>query len=159
MTSSIKKLVVKKSTVSGSGIFADEDIKKGEVVMIWSIDCNIISESEYNEEQSNGNQNMIKTGARFVDGYFLYTDENPRVEDNMNHSFEPNILYHCGVCFALRDISCGEELFVNYKYILSRGDYAGFVDEKTGVYVDGMDSLDCLKETTTQLLNLLNGIS
>lgn len=158
MTSSVKKLVVKKSTVSGSGIFADEDIKKGDVVMIWSIDCNIITETNYNIEQANGNQNMIKTGARFVDGYFLYTSETPRVEDNMNHSFNPNILYHCGICFALRDIECGEELFVNYKYVLSKGDHAGFVDEQTGIYVDGMDSIDCLKETTTQLLILLNSV-
>jgi len=154
--SSIRKLIVKDSTISGKGVFADEDFAIGDVIMIWAHDCFIIREDDYNKEQQCGNTNIIKTGARFVDGYFLYTlDGQPRIEDNMNHSYTNNVLYHCGVCFAMRDIKKGEELFVNYRYVLSKGDYAGFIDHKTNLVVDGVDSLTCLMETTKILSDIL----
>jgi hypothetical protein len=153
----IKKLFIGNSTIpnAGTGLFAGEDIRKCDVVMIWSMECFIISEQDYNEEQKKGNKVMIDTGARFVDGYFLYTDTKPRLENHVNHSFDSNMLYHCGVCFAKKDILKGEELTVDYRYVLAKGDAARFVDTTTGATVDGVDSLTCLKETTEDLLNLL----
>lgn len=154
----LKQLLVKDSGIQGSGLFADEPIKMGEVVMIWSVDCSIIKEADYNKEQANGNENMVKTGARFVDGIFLYTDDRPRLENYINHSADPNILYHCGVCFALHDIVKGEELTVDYSHVLAAGDYNGFHDAKTGLYVDGLDSLECLRQTTAMLTALLSKV-
>ena len=154
--SEIRKLIVKESGVSGKGVFAGESFKLGDVIMVWSHNYHIISEKDYNQEQKNGNYNIIKTGARFVDGYFLYTDDGvPRIEDNMNHSYFYNVLYHCGVCFAVRDIAEGDELFVNYRYVLAKGDALAFHDKTTGHYVDGIDSFDCLRETTSLLHDLL----
>src|SRR5688572_20180043 len=117
--SMVKKLFIRESKIPGAGIglFAGEDIKCGDVVMIWSLNCFIVPEADYNAEQAKGNEIFIKTGARFVDGHFLYTDSNPRLENYINHSFEPNMLYHCGVCFAKKDIMASEEVTVDYKYV------------------------------------------
>lgn len=127
--------------------------------MIWSYDYFLINEDEYTKEQQSGNKNMIRTGARYVDKYFLYTENGKaRIEDNMNHSDNYNILYHCGICFATRDIKKGEELFVNYRYVLSKNDNAGFIDNTTGKYIDGTDGFTCLCETTKLLNELLNKV-
>ena len=158
----MRKLIVKKSPISGIGVFAGEDFKKGEIVLLFCIDCKLISVSDYNEEQKKGNSLMIKTGCRFIDGIFLYTDDdtedNPRVENYINHSFEPNILYHAGVCFANKNISVNDEITIDYRYLLAKGDYGSFVDVNTGRKVDGVDSLTCIRETSAQLVELYKNV-
>jgi hypothetical protein len=152
-----KKLILKESPISGTGIFANEDIKRGEVVMVWSIKALIIGEEEYNEAQKSGNALMIKTGCRFVDGIFLYTDNSPRLENYVNHSFNPNLLYHCGICFAKTNIKKDDELTADYRYILAEHDANSFVDAETSTKVDGYDSQTCLLKTTQELLEILDG--
>jgi SET domain-containing protein len=151
----LPKLIVKKSKISGTGLFADEPIKKCSVVMIWNTDAYLISESEYNRRQSLGDQIMVTTGVRYVREHFLFTDEKPRRENYINHSFTPNILYHCGICFALKDIKKDEELTVNYTYLLSETDTESFVDKITGKLISGVSGMQCLKETTRQLSEIL----
>jgi hypothetical protein len=99
---------------------------------------------------------MIDTGARFVNDIFLYTDGTARLENYINHSFKPNLLYHCGICFAKENISKYTELTVDYKYVLAKGDAVSFADSVTGEVVDGMDDVECLKQSTSELLNILN---
>jgi len=154
----IRKLFIGDSKLQGTGLFAGEDIKKGDVVMIWSMNCFIISEKDYNEEQRKGNSIMIKTGARFIDGIFLYTDSTPRLENYVNHSFTPNMLYHCGICFAKKDIAAGEEVTIDYKYVLAKGDVARFIDSSTGRDVDGLTSIECIKESTKELFDIVNSL-
>lgn len=150
-----KSLVLRDSPISGVGVFANEDIKIGDVIMLWSLRAFIVNENEYNEAQKSNNQIMIQTGCRYVDSIFLYTDDKPRIENYVNHSFEPNMLYHCGICFAKTDIIKGTELTVNYKYVLAVNDANSFVDQVTGIKVDGLDSKTCLIQTTKELLELL----
>lgn len=151
-----KSLILNKSPISGTGVFANEDIKQGEVIMLWSLKAFVVSENEYNEAQKANNQIMIQTGCRYVDGIFLYTDEKPRLENYVNHSFTPNMLYHCGICFAKTDIKTGDELTTDYRYVLAVNDANSFIDQITGINVDGVDSLTCLQQTTKELLDLLS---
>jgi hypothetical protein len=150
-----KSLILKDSKISGTGLFANEDIKQGSVIMMWGLRAFVISENDYNEAQKAGNELMIKTGCRFVDGIFLYTDNSPRLENYVNHSFQPNMLYHCGICFAKSNISKGDELTADYRYILAKNDANAFVDQVSGESVDGLDSQTCLTQTTKELLELL----
>lgn len=150
-----KSLILKDSKISGTGLFANEDIKSGEVIMIWTLKAFVIDENGYNEAQKSGNGLMIKTGCRFVDGIFLYTDDSPRLENYVNHSFQPNMLYHCGICFAKIDIKKGDELTADYRYILAANDANAFIDQISGKPVDGLDSQTCLIQTTRELLGLL----
>ena len=155
---SYKNLTVKRSKIEGYGLYTNEFIRKGEIIMFWMADAHIIKELDYNIQQSKGDQQMIATGARYVGDMFLYTDIGPRkdrYENYINHSFNPNVLYHCGVCFALRDIQSGEELTTDYTYLLSEKDQETFIDEDSGKEVKGVDWHKCLLHTTEQLHKLL----
>lgn len=150
-----KKLFVKTSKIQGTGLYAGESIKAGDVVMLWMSEATIITEAEYNQRQEADDKLIKTTGVRYIGSYFLHTDEKPRYENYINHSFTPNILYHCGICFALKDIECGEELTVNYSYLLSESDSMGFVDERTGLKVSGLPYELGLMDTCKQLLQLI----
>src|SRR5690606_1324628 len=117
------------------------------------VGANIMPESEYQEEQRKGNEYVIKTGVRYVGKYFLYKD---KIEDEeyINHSFDPNLLYHCGICFAARDIQEGEELSLDYKYIFAENDVTMFKDNETDIQVNGIPPKRALVETAKQLLEL-----
>lgn len=152
-----KKLIVKASGIAkaGTGLFADEDIHIGEIVMIFSTDCFIISKSDYDNQQRDGNELMMQTGCRFIGDVFLYTDSKTRFDNYINHSFTPNILYHAGICLAKEDIKKGTELTVDYRYILSEDDEYSFIDTNSGKLVKGIDGNAALKSSCEELLELL----
>lgn len=155
---SYKKMTVNRSSIEGYGLYAGEDIKQGEIIMFWMADAYLIPEEEYNQRQMNGDTQMIDTGVRYVGNMFLYTDSGPqkdRYENYINHSFTPNVLYHCGVCFALKDITAGDELTTDYTYLLSEFDQGFFEDKASGKTVKGINWVDCLRETSEQLTRLM----
>lgn len=155
---SYKNLTVKRSKIEGYGLYTNEFIRKGEIIMFWMANAYLIKELDYNTQQSKGDQQMIATGARYVGDMFLYTDIGPRkdrYENYINHSFSPNVLYHCGVCFALRDIQPSEELTTDYTYLLSENDQETFIDEASGKEVKGISWHKCLLHTTEQLQKIL----
>lgn len=152
---SCKKLYLSNSILQGTGLYTSEFIEVGDVVMLWNVDAFLINEKEYNQRQANGDAVVEMTGVRYVSDYFLYTDERPRYENYINHSFTPNILYHCGVCFALEDIEIGSELTVDYSYMLSESDDMGFVDGITGREVKGLHATVGLLESSKLLQKIL----
>lgn len=158
---SYKKLTVKRSNIEGYGLYADEYIQRGEIIMFWVASAYLIPEDEYNIKQANGDQQIIATGARYVGPMFLYTDIGPgkdRYENYINHSFKPNVLYHCGVCFALEDIKPNDELTTDYTYLLAEGDQESFYDTDSGRQVRGANWQDCLKATAEQLVELMQSV-
>lgn len=155
---SYKNLTVKRSKIEGYGLYTNEFICKGEIIMFWMANAHLIKELDYNIQQSKDDRQMIATGARYVGDMFLYTDIGPRkdrYENYINHSFNPTVLYHCGVCFALRDIQPNEELTTDYTYLLSENDQETFIDEASGKEVKGISWHKCLLHTTEQLQKLL----
>jgi hypothetical protein len=152
-----RKLIVKSSSIekAGTGLFADEDIKAGSVVMIFSTDCFIISKTKYDSQQRNGNELMTQTGCRLIGDVFLYTDSKTRYDNYINHSFDANILYHAGICLAKKDINANDELTVDYRYILSEDDDYQFYDTLSGKLVKGYDGTTALLESTKELMALL----
>ena len=156
---SYKKLIVKRSSIEGYGLYANEYIRRGEIIMFWAVNAYLIPEDEYNFRQSEKDQQIIATGARYVGPMFLYTDVGPnkdRYENYINHSFTPNVLYHCGVCFALEDIDIGIELTTNYTYLLAEGDSEAFYDLASKKQVCGIGWRECLKQTAVQLFTLFD---
>ena len=155
---SYKNLTVKRSKIEGYGLYTNEFICKGEIIMFWMANAHLIKELDYNIQQSKDDRQMIATGARYVGDMFLYTDIGPRkdrYENYINHSFNPTVLYHCGVCFALRDIQPNEELTTDYTYLLSENDQETFIDGASGKEVKGISWHKCLLHTTEQLQKLL----
>jgi SET domain-containing protein len=150
------QLSVRKSLIHGEGLFADEPIKKGQFIMTWVDRVNVVNEEKYNKEQSNGNELYIKTGVHLVADQFMITDGTPRTEDKINHSFEPNVLYIMGHCFAIHDIKKDTELFVDYSYLLSCDDDDSFTCVVSGKRVIGIEKSSGLRSALSILQNILS---
>ena len=148
------KTEIKESSTSGKGVFAAEPISKGSVVAILAQATNVITEEQYQNEQKKGNELVIKTAVRWIGKYFLCKDMID-VEEYINHSEEPSLLYHCGIFFAKRNLNTGDELTVNYRYFLAEKDAYAFVDNKTKKIVDGLPPKQALLESAKELIALL----
>ncbi len=99
-----------RSSSKGMGMFACENIKEGEVVIIWG------GKVFTNEEK---NQGLVKkyTASRIDENHWLGGDlEEPELEDQyLNHSCDPNIWLTDEVTFiARRHITKGEEITADY---------------------------------------------
>lgn len=146
---------VRHSSIAGLGLFADQPIPKGTVVAIFTHGLTLITEEEYNQRTLADDQTVIKTGCRFIDRtYICRENADLEPEDYVNHSFGANLLYHCGICFALRDLIPDEEMTVNYQYLLSE-DEPGFVDIRTDRYVSGLSPHRALYQSSLKLGGLM----
>lgn len=144
------------SKISEVGVFSKQFIKKGTIISFF-FHIKLMSEKQYQEEQSKGNIHIIKTCCRYVGSYFLYGDETEGIEEYFNHSLESNVLYHCGICFAKKDIQIGDELTLNYQYILAHNDVCRFEDSETKTLVDGLNPTQSLINSAKELLELYDG--
>ena len=147
------KASVRDSSIEGSGLFLQEFIKASSVVAIYSHGLSIIPENEYLRRTFLEDELVIRTGCRFVSDLFIVRESGVEDEDFVNHSQTPNLLYHCGICFARRDIYPGEELTLNYQYLLSE-DEPGFNDSLTGEYVCGLPSGAAMLQSALELAGL-----
>jgi SET domain-containing protein len=108
-----------KSTIAGVGLFANQDIQKGE--RIWqmrSISTFKITPSQYD--------NLSKLEQDFIqntDYYWIDNDDNYMIPIDdarfINHSCDPNIVdLDENTCIASRDIKNGEELTADYRTLV-----------------------------------------
>lgn len=123
------KTVVKPSSIAGVGLFADQDIKEGDIVWQYTPDTCII----YTEKQFQSLlESFHKTERQVIQYYLTYSYYQKYLEglifclDNgrfVNHSEQPNLAGPSNVplelawqfSVALRDIEKGEELMENYE--------------------------------------------
>ena len=131
-----KKYALKGSTVSGYGIFANQRIKKNEVIFSGEgLSQRIVSkrfvEANWNERQKLDFKHYAYPISKEV--YILW-DENPVNWAPQNHSCEPNTAYDGLNVIATRDIKSGEELTV---------DYALFIDESMEPFACQCGSENC----------------
>ena len=153
------KVKVCESPLHGMGVFAEEDIKKSKIISIWIDDAIIITQAEYLDKQAQGDEIAIKSAVKLVDDLFMYYPNSDPSEDPftyINHSENENVLYHCGILFAKRDIKKGEELTINYRYILARNDYCKLKDTTSKKFIDGVEGRTALIASAKELLDLFN---
>ena len=107
------KVEIKTNSLNGKGIFAKENIKKGEIVFIKG--GHILTRDEI---FSSG---VINSYFPISDEYFLGAtnkDEEDQIKLYQNHSCNPNVGLHGEITFiAMRDIEKDEELTVDYAFI------------------------------------------
>ena len=101
-----KNIIVKKSNISGKGVFANKDFKKGEVVMRW----------QKSKEQS---MDEVKKLPIEEQHYIYPSGKNMYIlmqapERYANHSCDANTIPDDNCDLALRDIKRGEELTSDY---------------------------------------------
>jgi SET domain-containing protein len=150
---------VKASTIQGLGLFAVEFIPKGKLIAIFPYGAEILSEDEYQNEQRAGNEVIIWSAVRWIGDYFLTGDEIGK-EERINHSSDPTMLYHCGLCFAYRDIKQGEELTVDYRHFLAIDDVNSFDDSMVNgaPKIDGEDPTKLLVESAEEIVKLFKTV-
>ena len=115
-----KKYVLKGSSVSGYGIFAARDIKKGEVVfggegMSQRIISKKFVDAHWNERQKKDFKHYAYPISKEV--YILW-DENPVNWSPQNHSCDANTAYSGLDVVAMRNIAEGDELTLDYALFL-----------------------------------------
>lgn len=109
------KLRIAPSSIHGVGVFAVEDIKKGDKMYADDIPTIYnLPYAEFDKLKPNIKQLLLERWPRIMDGSrFAYPDI--RFTAYMNHSYEPN--YDNKNDVALRDIKAGEEVTEDYRVI------------------------------------------
>jgi hypothetical protein len=73
----------------------------------------------------------------------------------LNHSFEPNVLWHVGCYFARRDIAPGDELFLDYSALIDPLWGGRITDSAGGKKLEGVEWRRALLDTCRSLTEVL----
>ncbi|MBF0530884.1 MAG: SET domain-containing protein-lysine N-methyltransferase [Deltaproteobacteria bacterium] len=148
------KASIRPSPIEGLGLFVEEMVDRGRLVAIYTHDETILPEKDYTDLIKAGDELAARTGCRWIGHLCIYNQTRMEDEDYINHSNEPSLLYHCGVFFARRDMKSGEELTVDYKYILAEKE-PGFIDKITGQAIQGLTGREAMIQSARELVFLL----
>ncbi|MBT2118697.1 SET domain-containing protein-lysine N-methyltransferase [Dyella sp. LX-66] len=139
---------------AGKGLFLEEDVAAGRIVTApdaidrtWSL-AQITASPEL--------QVQLYAAARWFEDRYTLSPDWPD-ECYINHSFEPNGLWHLGFVFAARDLPAGTEITVDYRHLLAPGQEEDFIDSATGEKIIGLSWADSLTTSTRALASLLAG--
>lgn len=107
-----KKLIVKESHLKGKGLFADEDIFKGEFILSFG---GVIGDQ--NSRYSGG---FLKSTCIGISEFVMLGEiinDKPDISDFINHSCEPNSGMHDAITVvAIKNILKGEEILCDYSF-------------------------------------------
>jgi SET domain-containing protein len=149
---------VRASTILGQGLFPLARVRCGTVICSFTIDAKVITEAEYVDSIRSNHPLVVRTGTRYVGKYFTHTSNGEEALNFFNHSFEPNVVCHCGVVMALRDIAKGEELTVDYRTLIDDTETGVYNDAVTGRPIRGFSARQTLLRTAKQLVDLLESV-
>jgi len=126
----IKKMKVSASSIHGIGLFADEDIKAGDVVWEYNpLTTQVFSKSKFYLVCQGLSLQAIGDLINFSyikNNKIYYINDNTRF---INHSTHPNIRFdNDNQEIALRDISKGEEITENYLQSYDENDFFVSID-------------------------------
>lgn len=137
---------------AGQGVFLSEAVERGRVIVVPDRIDRLIPKSQW--EQLPPDSMEARSSARwFEDWYSLTPDWTD--ECYINHSSRPTGLWHLGFLFAVRELAAGEELTMDYRYVIGSGEAAGFRCGETGEQVVGLDWRDNLRSSAERLLGLV----
>lgn len=142
------------STIAGAGkgLFADEAIAKGRVIIAPDNVHTVWPETKLRTLAAESIEN--ESSVRWFEDQFSLTPEWSD-ECYVNHSFTPNALWHLGFIFALREIVMGEELLIDYCHVIGSGEVMPFKDSATGREIVGLPWPEVLRQSAQQLVALL----
>jgi len=152
------RVEVRPSSIFGKGLFPVEDVKHGTIVCSFTTDAKVITERQYVEAIEKNEYLVVRTGTRYVGKYFAYTEQPDTDLNFFNHSFEPNLLCHCGVVIALRDVRVGEEFTIDYRTLIDETDIGVYNDAQSGRPIKGFSARETLLRTTRQMLELMENL-
>lgn len=139
---------------AGRGVFLDEAVARGRVLVAPDA---IPATYRWDEVRAQPDPEAAMAAAVrwFEDRYTISLDWPD--ECFLNHSFEPNGLWHLGFVFAARDLAAGEELTIDYRHLLPEGEVEAFRDAGSGQAIVGYSWAESLAVSTRALAALQAG--
>jgi hypothetical protein len=137
---------------AGKGLFVEQSVAAGRVLVAPDAIPRVHSLAEV-ESHPAGAQAAAASVRWFEDRYTISLDWPD--ECYINHSFEPNGLWHLGFIFAAHDIAAGEELTIDYRHLLPPGEREPFLDAATGQPIVGFAWEEGLRRSTLALAALV----
>jgi len=132
-------------------------IKRGNIVCSFTLGSDVTTEDEYVRAVSENRQPITRTGTRYAGKYFTFGNVDAPY-NYVNHSFKPNLLCHCGVVMALRDVARGEELTLDYRTLIDTTDAGIYNDAVTGREIRGYPARETMLRTARELVALLESL-
>ena len=111
------KVYVAPSKIHGVGIFAIDDINKGDLIFEYSNkNTNKLSRQTLNKIDISKNQQDVLSRMYYADEKAIYIkhDQDIHWVNFMNHSKKPNMIYGLNKYFAKRNIKANEELTLDF---------------------------------------------
>ncbi|HEY8667966.1 MAG TPA: SET domain-containing protein [Tepidisphaeraceae bacterium] len=149
---------VRPSTIFGKGLFPLRAVKKGTIVCLFTQDGQVITESEFVEAVRRDIYLILRTGTRYAGRYFTHLKDDAANLNFINHSFDPNLLCHCGVVIARRDIPAEEELTLDYRYLVDSTDVGIYNDAQTGEPIRGFSARETMLRTAKEMIAILESV-
>jgi len=149
---------VRPSAIFGKGLFPLQPVARGTVICSFTTDSKLITEEQYLDAIRENHYLVVRTGTRYVGKYFTYTDQPDTDLNFFNHSFDPNLLVHCGVVIALQDIPTETELTIDYRYLIDDTEIGVYSDAPSGRTIRGFSPRQALLDTTRKMLSLAESL-
>lgn len=135
---------------AGKGLFSTEEVTQGKIMFTPS---HIEETVAIREILENPEYPDAHTSVRWYEDQCILTPELPD-DYYINHSFEPNAVWHLGFIFALRDLQPGDEIFIDYRMILGPGVEMEFLDSVTQKPIIGFTWKESLIRSSKAVLSL-----
>ncbi|MGV3592077.1 MAG: SET domain-containing protein-lysine N-methyltransferase [Gammaproteobacteria bacterium] len=136
----------------GKGVFLKQAVKRGQVVVA----PDAINKLYNHEERAALVPGSPEDEAcvRWFETWHTVSTDWPD-ECYVNHSFTPSCLWHLGFIFALRDLQPGDEVTVDYRFVINDNEVMPWLDNETGKQIVGYTWEENLRKSTEQLLAIL----
>lgn len=136
----------------GKGVFLQEAVHKGRVLLAPDAINRVYNQAERAALQPGSAED--EASVRWFETWHTVSTDWPD-DCYVNHSFNPSGLWHLGFVFALRDLQPGDEITVDYRFLIDDHEKLPFRDAETGREIVGYTWEENLRKSTGQLLAIL----
>lgn len=137
---------------AGKGLFLAQDVRGGSVIVAPDNVHTVWPESKLRQYPADSRE--VESSVRWFEDWFSLTPEWSD-ECYVNHSFEPNALWHLGFIFALTALPADAEITMDYRYVIGDGERMPFTDGQTGREIVGLPWTIALRDSASMLAKLM----
>ena len=148
---------IRASRIFGKGLFTLEHVPRGKIICFFPINAEVITEDRFLRAVQKNEQPMVRTATRYAGRYYTHGNEHEPYTF-INHAFEPNLLCHCGVIIARRDIPAQEELTLDYRTLIDDSDVGVYRDAISGREIRGFSAKETLLRTARELIEIVGDL-
>ena len=136
----------------GKGVFLKQPVKKGKVLLAPDAINTLYNDTERAALVPGSPED--DACVRWFETFHTVSTDWPD-DCYVNHSFNPSGLWHLGFIFATRDMVPGDEITVDYRFVINDNEKMPFLDAETSKEIIGYTWEENLRLSTEQLLALL----